>query len=61
MTVMINLNVTEIFIFKKLADSKEFIIQKKNNSYNLIVVNRNLLFNRNKRVIEEIRLLLIVI
>ena len=58
---MINLNATEIFIFKKLTDSKEFAIQKKNNSYNLIIVNENSLFNKNKRVIEETRLLLTAI
>ena len=61
MTVIINLNTTEIFIFKKLTDSKEFTIQKKNDLYNLIVVNRNSLSDENERVIEEIRSLLITI
>ena len=61
MTVMINSDTTEIFMFKKLTDSKEFTIQKKNNSYNLIVVNRNPLFNKNERVMKETRLLLIII
>ena len=52
---MINSDATEIFIFKRLADSKEFAMQKKNDSYNLIVINENSLFNENKRMMKEIR------
>ena len=58
---MINSNATEIFMFKKLTDSKEFAIQKKNDSYDLIVVDENLLFNENKKVMKEIKSLLIAI
>ena len=58
---MINSDATEIFMFKKLTDSKEFAIWKKNDSYDLIVVNENSLFNENERVIEETRSLLIAI
>ena len=58
---MINSNATEIFIFKKLTDSKEFAIQKKNDSYNLIVVDENSLSDENERVMKETRLLLIAI
>ena len=61
MTVIIDSDITEIFIFKKLTDSKEFTIQKKNDSYNLIIVNRNSLSDENKKVIEEIRSLLTAI
>ena len=61
MTVMIDSDATGIFIFKKLTDSKEFTIQKKNDSYNLIVVNENPLFNRNERVMKETKSLLITI
>ena len=61
MTVMINSDTTEIFMFKKLTDSKEFTIQKKNDSYDLIIVDENSLSDENERVIEETRSLLIAI
>ena len=48
-------------MFKKLTDSKEFAIQKKNNSYNLIVVDRNSLSDRNERVMKETRPLSVTI
>ena len=52
---MINLNTIEIFIFRKLTNSKELIIQKKKNLYNLIKINKN------KIIIKETKLLLIAI
>ena len=55
MTAMIDSGATGIFMFKKLADSKGFAIQKKDDPYNLIVVNRNPLSNGNERVVEETR------
>ena len=61
MTVMIDLDATEIFMFKKLINSKEFAIQRKNNSYDLIVVDENSLSNENERVVKETRSLLIAI
>ena len=61
MTAMIDSDATEIFMFKKLINSKGFTIQKKNNPYNLIVVNGNPLSDENERVVEETRSLLIAI
>ena len=60
-TVMIDSDTTEIFMFKKMTDSKEFTIQKKNDSYDLIVVDENSLFNENERVIEETKSLSVTI
>ena len=50
--IIINSDATEIFILKRLINSKESAIQK-NNLYNLIIVNENSLFNENKRMIKE--------
>ena len=55
MTVMIDSDATEIFMFRKLTESKEFTIQKKNDSYDLIVVDENSLSDENKRVMKETR------
>ena len=54
-TVMIDLSATEIFMFKKLTDSKGFATQKKDDPYNLIVVDGNSLSDGNERVVEETR------
>ena len=59
--VIIDSDTTEIFMFKKLTDSKEFAIQKKNNSYNLIVVDENPLSDENERVMKETRPLSVAI
>jgi len=40
---------------------KEYFTQKKLNAYNLVIVNKNLLFARNERVNKETKLLLITI
>ena len=58
---MIDSDATEIFMFKKLTDSKEFAIQKKNDPYDLIVVDRNPLSDKNERVIEETKPLSVAI
>ena len=61
MTVIIDSDTIEIFMFRKLTDSKEFATQKKNNSYNLIVVDENLLSDENERVMKETRSLSVAI
>ena len=43
-----------------LANKKSFSIQKKNVIYNLILINKNLLPNKNKRINKEIKLQTIV-
>jgi len=40
---------------------KEYFIRKKFNAYNLIIIDKNLLFARNKKVNKETKLLSIVI
>jgi len=37
------------------------IISKKFNKYNLVIINKNLLFNRNRKINKKIKLLLITI
>ena len=43
-----------------LANRKKFFIRIKKSIYNLIIINKDLLLNKNKRINKEIELLLIV-
>ncbi len=58
---MINFNTIDNFIIRALMKRKEYFTQKKLNAYNLVIVNKNLLFARNERVNKETKLLLITI
>ncbi len=46
---------------KALVKRKEYFIQKKLNAYNLVIVDKNLLFVENEKVNKETKLLSIAI
>ena len=52
-TIMINSSATENFISQAFVDRKEFFIRKKNDEYDLIIINDNLLFNENERMSKK--------
>ncbi len=58
---MINFNAIDNFITRALVERKEYFIQKKFDAYNLVIVDKNSLFARNKKVNKEIKLLSIAI
>ncbi len=58
---MINFNAISNFMIKALVERKEYFIRKKSNAYNLIIVDKNLLLDKNKRVNKETKLLSIII
>ncbi len=58
---IINFNATNNFIIKTLVKREEYSTQKKSNIYNLIIVDKNLLLDKNKKVDKETKLLLIAI
>jgi hypothetical protein len=58
---MINFNIISNFIIKALVEREEYFTQKKSNAYNLVIVDKNLLLVRNKRVNKETKLLSIAI
>ncbi len=58
---MIDFNAIDNFITKALVKRKKYFIQKKLNAYNLIIVDKNLLFDKNKKVNKETKLLSITI
>ncbi len=58
---MIDFDTIDNFITKAFVERKEYFIRKKLNVYNLIIVDKNLLFARNKRVNKEIKSLSIAI
>ena len=47
---IVNLAITRIFIIPSLANRKEFSIWKKKATYNLIVINKNLLLSKNRKI-----------
>jgi len=49
------------FIIRILIKKEEYSTQDKSNIYNLVIVDRNLLFDKNKRVNKETKLLSIII
>jgi len=58
---MINFDAIDNFIIKAIVKREEYSIRKKSNAYNLVIINKNLLFARNKRVNKETKLLSIAI
>ncbi len=58
---IIDFNAIDNFITKALVERKEYFTQKKFDAYNLIIVDKNLLFARNKKVNKETKLLSIAI
>ncbi len=58
---MINSNAIDNFMARALVKRKEYLIRKKSNVYNLVIVDENSLFNENKRVNKETKLLSIAI
>ena len=58
---MINFDTINNFIIKVLIKRKKKFTWKKSNAYNLVIVNKNLLFVENKRVNKGTKLLSIII
>ncbi len=58
---MIDFDAISNFIIKALVKRKEYFIRKKLNAYNIIIVNKNLLFARNEKVNKETKSLSIAI
>ena len=58
---MIDFDAISNFIIKALVKRKKYFIRKKSNVYNLVIVDKNLLFDKNERVNRETKLLLITI
>ena len=61
LTTMIDFDAINNFMIKVLIKREEYFTWKKSNAYNLIIVDKNSLFARNKRINKETKLLLIVI
>jgi len=58
---IVDFNIINNFITRALVKREKYFIRKKFNAYNLIIVDKNLLFARNKKVNKETKLLLITI
>jgi len=58
---MINSGAIDNFMARALVEREEYSTRKKSNAYNLMIVNRNPLFNKNERVNTKTRSLLIAI
>ncbi len=58
---MIDFNAINNFMIKAFIKREEYFIQKKSNAYNLIIIDKNLLFDKNKKVNKETKLLSIAI
>ncbi len=58
---MINSSAIDNFMIKALVKRKEYFIRKKSNAYNLVIVDENLLLDKNERVNKETKLLSIAI
>ncbi len=58
---MIDFDATSNFITRALVKRKEYFIRKKSNAYNLMIVDRNSLSNKNEKVNKETKSLLIAI
>ena len=56
-----NLGKTKNFIGLTLANKKRFSVWIKKKMYNLIIINTNLLLNRNRSMNKETKLVLIII
>ncbi len=58
---MIDSNAISNFMTRALVKREEYFTQKKSNAYNLIIINENPLFDKNKKVNKETKLLSIAI
>ncbi len=58
---MIDFNAIDNFITRALVERNKYFIRKKSNAYNLVIVDKNLLFDKNKKVNKETKLLSIAI
>ncbi len=58
---MIDFDAISNFITRALVKRKKYFTQKKSNAYNLIIVDRNSLFDKNEKVNKETKLLSIAI
>ncbi len=58
---MINFDIIDNFITKAFVKREKYFIQKKFDAYNLVIIDKNLLFARNKKVNKETKLLSIAI
>ncbi len=58
---MINSNAIDNFITRALVERKEYFIRKKLNAYNLVIVDKNSLLDKNEKVNKETKLLSIAI
>jgi len=58
---MINSDATNNFIVRAFVKRKEYFIRKKSNTYNLVIVDKNSLLDKNERVNKETKLLSIAI
>ena len=48
-------------MLKSFVEKQGFFIRKKENVYNLIIINKNLLYNKNGKINIETKLLLVII
>jgi hypothetical protein len=58
---MIDSDATSNFMIRALVKKKDYSTQKKPDAYNLIIVDKNSLLNKNEKVNKETKLLLIAI
>jgi hypothetical protein len=58
---MIDFDAINNFIIKALVKREEYFIRKKFDAYNLVIVDKNSLLNKNERVNKETKLLSIAI
>jgi hypothetical protein len=58
---MIDFDATDNFITRALVKKKSYSIQKKPDAYNLIIVDKNSLFDKNEKVNKETKSLSIAI
>jgi len=58
---MIDFIAIDNFITRALVERKKYFIRKKLDAYNLVIVNKNSLFDENEKVNKETKLLLIAI
>jgi hypothetical protein len=58
---MINFNIINNFIIRAFVKREEYFIQKKSNTYNLVIVDKNSLLAKNEKINKETKLLSITI
>ena len=56
---MFNSSMIENFMLLSLAKQKKFLIQINEDTYNLMLIDKNLLLKKNKKVDKEIKLILV--